>query len=232
MKVKSMKNRTKKITLILILSVFLVLPLLVWYIFIWNEPVNVGARKAERLFQAHKQEQLSALADNQSKWDKQNITNYFMNVEVISTSSNGGPPDSQHDNCIITIEFRSGAAVNVPENTCGERDYTLGDWENTPWLQLFPDLTAPPNMGKIFSKMKTVLAERWCGPNGCNCDGFYMYSVAYHPMLGYPQHINFLYEPQYRPSTMSNPLLGNTFCTMAGSLISFLEYNISVTPVP
>ena len=61
-------------------------------------------------------------------------------------------------------------------------------------------------------------------PNGIECDGYKAYVIEYDAKLGYPRSV--------RAEHYASILGGAMTCTLLGSIESYPEYTISVTPLP
>jgi hypothetical protein len=107
------------------------------------------------------------------------------------------------------------------------------------------ELNSAKTVSEIFHALETSMLEKKCGPNGCNCDGYYDFAIDYHPQYGYPTRIQEVMQldrnledglecittngikglrAYFRTSRTCRP------CTLMG--YSIHQYNISVTPLP
>jgi hypothetical protein len=103
------------------------------------------------------------------------------------------------------------------------------------------ELDSAQTISEIFHALEMSMLEKNCGPNGCDCDGYYDFEIEYHPQYGYPIKIQ---EVMRLDRSLVDDLehisigikgwsvyLRTIYtCTLEG--YSIHQYNISVTPLP
>ncbi len=103
------------------------------------------------------------------------------------------------------------------------------------------ELDSAKSVSEIFRVLEMNMVEKKCGPNGCDCDGYYDFEIEYHPQYGYPIKIqevmrldrNLVDELEHISIGIKgwSVYLRTIYtCTLEGYNIH--QYNISVTPLP
>jgi hypothetical protein len=198
------------------------------FMFINNQGLDWFARKVTLYqFKSYQEKELSLLAETRKSWEGQSIDNYRLQIQVVTHVYNYNPGETQTSPpCEIHIDVRNKNSTSISTNTCGRNGYTPP--ETSLWgegFNLVHTLQLPPSIDDLFVLMKSAFSEPWCGPNGCECDGYYTYSAEYGTDLGYPISLKILHV---KPKLFFYPI----FCTLAGTSILFPDYEISISQLP
>ncbi len=99
------------------------------------------------------------LAAARERWHAQHLDRYKLLIEHRGLLSR----------CQQEVEIAAEQIVAVAENSCP-----------------YPATTT---ITGLFATTERYMAERPCGPNGCDCDGSMKVDVVYNQQLGYPQQL-------------------------------------------
>ena len=184
---------------------------------------------------------LDELAKQQKMWLESDITHYLLVIEDI--------PDGNMDSrCTWEMEVIEGATTVNHTFECSstfEMDGRLVSVHKAGFTQL----DKAKSVSDIFHILEEKMSTQQCGPNGCDCDGYYDHKIEYHPEYGYPATVNEVMRLErnliidklecFRTSIMSfqNKIFGQDniiyvckACTALGYGLN--QYNISVAPIP
>lgn len=109
-----------------------------------------------------------ALATARERWHAQHLDRYRLLVEHRALLSR----------CQQEVEIADEQIVAVAENSCP-----------------YPATTT---INDLFATTERYMAERPCGPNGCDCDGSMRVDVVYDQQFGYPQQLVIRAQPSER----------------------------------
>jgi hypothetical protein len=177
-------------------------------------------------FSSHQKKQLSLLSREQEIWQSQDVNNYLLKIQVVTSVYNFDPNIYTSPACKVHIKVQDGIANSVTENTCEQNGYIPPESFSGFWwggFNLFSKTNAP-SVDDLFVSIKSAFTEPWCGPNGCECEGYYTYFAEYDKSLGYPRSLKVMYaQPPVKP----------VFCTLRGaSSLLFPDYDISIVQLP
>lgn len=179
------------------------------------------------------------LKNSQSKWESYGLSHYMLQVKVIEQASKSS--------CFWELEIQNESIVRRIVEECDEKIEVDGELKNLYYAEpLISNMRTATGVEDVFEILHRSLKERECGPNGCECDGYYDYEIQYHPTLGYPISIH-----QTMALPIRNPLAPIIWrgikaivperevykweevifvrCTLLGFSLS--DYEISIKPV-
>ncbi|MEW5940309.1 MAG: hypothetical protein AB1750_11640, partial [Chloroflexota bacterium] len=189
---------------------------------------SIGKLTIEEKFDRYQKEQLSKFTSARDTWSRRGIDNYRLQIEVTPRlESYGANSAMESPSCFLESEVQKGSSAKLVGSTCSTCGYLLPATDYvmfefiTEQFNLFRNLNAL-TVDQMFNRISVLFREPWCGPNGCECDGFYAYDVDYDPDLGYPTSMKLIYQ---KP----NP---TGFCTLIGTEFLAPEYKITLVQPP
>ncbi len=191
-----------------------------------DQPVNEWADQSQ--FNRYQQNQISNWSAAQDRWIGQPLENYLLQIQIKTriVSFVNGVNGPQSAACLMEIRVKNKMDATISRDTCGAAEY-LAPPEFKRYFagegfNLFNETNSPLTLEGLFTSIQRAISQRWCGPNGCICDGYYAYSARYDPNLGIPKAMAIVYK-------RSVTGFGG-FCTLAGQSILFPEYKFSAIP--
>jgi hypothetical protein len=134
----------------------------------------------------------AALVAAQERWAKRSFTDYRLVLErrILDVT------------CTQEIDVAAERVVKVLYSNCPEPTGASDIFSPSTYLlgcrpQGQPSRPCPPppmTVTELFQTIAAYVQTRHCGVNGCACDGWRIYRVAYDVQLGYPLHM----EPTMR----------------------------------
>ena len=221
-----MKNKRWPPILITILILSLLCGALVF--FSVNDGHFIPQLVTQYKFQVHQKEQLANLVKAKDNWKNKDIENYHLHIEVTTQilfyNAMDGPISPT---CFIDIDVQNKDTILILKNTCDATGYLLPKEKTWTGGEDFNLFAHGKTVNGFFTSIEKNLSKPLSScPNGCDCDGYYVYSIDYDATLGYPNSVQVSY---HKPEKHAPAI----FCNMLGVPgIVFPNYNVSVTPMP
>jgi hypothetical protein len=180
---------------------------------------------------------LDELEHQQKIWVDSGLNHYLLQVDDVPDEDTSyrctWEREVINEETLIELDRECAYKIEVDGNLVGVSAYDA------------VELNSAKTVSEIFHILEMRMLEKKCGPNGCNCDGYYDFEIDYHPQYGYPTRIQEVMQldrnledglecistigikglrAYLRTSRTCRP------CTLSG--YSIHQYNISVTPLP